>query len=580
MTGEAGIIGQLWRFHPYGRAHLPALGLGIGLRAGELLVDLAKPWPLAIVIDEVLGHKQWHSRLATALHAIAPKPLALLTLAALALLLLTLLSGTLDYLGDRIMNGAGERITAAIRNQVFGHLQRLPMPFHDRKAVGELTSRIATDTNRIEDSLIDLFSTLLPGLLSIAGFATVMLLVDWRLGLIGVGCAPLVLYTSLRYTRLTKLAARRRRSAEGQLAGLVAESLDGIRTIHAMGSHAVHDRQFGRRNRATLAAGLNAVELRARFTPLLEASTAVGTALLLWAGGLGALYGWWSAGLVVVVLSYLRDMLKPMRALARMSITLAQGAASAERVAEILDQPLTPSGSLRALPARASGGIELQRVAFDYGRGPVLSRIDLTIHPGDRVALSGSNGSGKSTLIALIAGLYQPSAGSIFVDGVALGELPAEWRQRQITLVLQDTFLFSGSIAENIRYARPAATRGEVERAAEAALVNEFADRLPSGLDTRLGDHGRGLSGGQRQRVGIARALLVGAPIVLLDEPTAGLDREAEDLVVDALAGLMVGRTVLMTTHRPALLRLATRVVHIKNGALVAVATTDCAGQH
>lgn len=568
MTAERGIVRQLWRFHPYGRPHLPALGLGIGLRAGELAVDLAKPWPLAIVIDEVLGHKRWHSPLATFLHRIAPTPLALLTVAAMGLLILTLLSGLLDYLGDRIMNGAGERITAAIRTQVFSHLQRLPMSFHDRRAVGELTSRIATDTNRIEDSLIDLFSTLLPGLLSIAGFAAVMLLVDWRLGLIGVGCAPLVLYTSIRYTRLTKAAARRRRAAEGGLAGLVAESLDGIRTIHALGSHAVHDRQFDRRNRTALEAGLKAVELRARFTPLLEASTAVGTALLLWAGGLGVLQGWWTTGLVVVVLSYLRDMLKPMRALARMSITLAQGVASAERVAEILDEPIARTGSSRPVPIRASGRIELNGLGFDYGRGRVLNQVDLTIHPGARVVLSGTNGSGKSTLIALIAGLYPPGAGSVTIDGVALAELPAAWLHQQIALVLQDTFLFSGSIAENIHYARPEATRAEVERAAETALVTEFADRLPDGLDTRLGDHGRGLSGGQRQRVGIARALLVDAPIVLLDEPTTGLDKDAEELVVGALARLMAGRTVLMTTHRPALLRLATRVVHLKAGTL------------
>ncbi len=578
MTAERGIVRQLWRFHPYGRRHLPALGLGIGLRAGELVVDLAKPWPLAIVIDEVLGHKQWHSPLATFLHRIAPTPLALLTIAAVAVLVLSLLSGALDYLGDRIMNGAGERITAAIRTQVFGHLQRLPMGFHDHKAVGELTSRIATDTNRIEDSLIDLFSTLLPGLLSIAGFATVMLLVDWRLGLIGVCCAPLVLYTSVRYTRLTKAAARRRRAAEGELAGLVAESLDGIRTIHALGSHAVHDRQFDRRNRSTLDAGLAAVELRARFTPLLEGSTAVGTALLLWAGGLGALQGWWTAGLVVVVLSYLRDMLKPMRALARMSITLAQGVASAERVAEILDQPLAQTASPCLEPIRASGRIELKRVAFDYGRGRVLNRVDLTILPGERLALNGTNGSGKSTLIALIAGLYPPSAGTVTVDGVALGELHSEWLHRQMALVLQDTFLFSGSIAENIHYARPEASRAEVQRAAETALVTEFTDRLPAGLDTRLADHGRGLSGGQRQRVGIARALLVDAPIVLLDEPTAGLDKDAEDLVVGALAHLMAGRTVLMTTHRPALLRLATRVVHVKNGVLVHAPAVRSAG--
>ena len=178
MSAQRGTLRQLWRFRSYGRPHLAILGVGIALRTGELLVDLAKPWPLAIVIDEVLGHKHWHSPLAVLLHRAAPGKLQLLGVAALGLLALTLLSGVLDYLGDRVMNGAGERITAAIRTRVFSHLLRLPMHFHDQNAVGELTSRVSADANRIEDSLIDLFSTLLPGLLSIAGFAGVMLLVE------------------------------------------------------------------------------------------------------------------------------------------------------------------------------------------------------------------------------------------------------------------------------------------------------------------------------------------------------------------------------------------------------------------
>lgn len=573
MTAVRGMAWQLWRFHPYWRPHVSKLGLGIGLRAGELLVDMGKPWPLAIVIDEILNDKRGHSALATWLGAIAPDKIALLSVAALALLIFTLLSGTLDYLGDRIMNSAGEAITAAVRARAFAHLQRLPMSFHDNNAVGELTNRIATDANRIEDSLIDLFSTLLPGLLSIAGFAAVMLIVDWRLGLIGISCAPIVFYTSVRYTRLTKAAARRRRAAEGAMSGMVAESLNGVRTIHALGSHAVRDHEFAEHNRSTLNAGLRAVELRARFTPMLELSTGIGLALLLWLGGYGALRGWWTAGLVVVVLSYLRDMLKPMRALSRMSITLARGAASAERINEILDVPLSTATPSRPLPTRVKGRIDVDNVAFDYGREPVLKGIDLAIRPGERVALIGANGSGKSTLIALIAGLYQPAAGRVAIDGIPLSEVPSEWLRRQVALVLQDTFLFSGSIADNIRYAQPDASREEIEHAAANALVTEFTGALPHGLDTQLTDHGRGLSGGQRQRVGIARAFLADAPIVLLDEPTTGLDKGAEDLVIDALQHLIAGRSVVMTTHRPALLRLATHVVHMSGGSLVQTVT-------
>jgi ABC-type multidrug transport system fused ATPase/permease subunit len=547
-ASDIGLLRQLWRFRSYGRPHLGVLSLGVLLRVGELIADLARPWPLALVIDGVIkGNRPHGPQGLTTLFG--ESNLSQLTAAAAAVIVITLASGAFDYLGDRVMNGAGERITSEIRADVFAHLQRLPMSYHDRQAVGELTSRVSIDTDRIEAGLVELFSTLFPGLLSIAGFAAVLLTVDWRLGLIAMSCAPLVFFTAARYTRLIRHSARQRRAAEGNLAGFVAESLNGIRTIHAFGRHDLHDSRFATDNGRTLNTGLRAVELRARFTPMLEVVTALGAAVLLWVGGLGVLSHWWTVGLLVVVTSYLNDMVKPMRALSRLSITFSQAATSAERVAGILDQTSPPSTSSRPLPTRATGHVELRGVDLDYGRGPVLHGLDLTIHPAERVALLGPNGAGKSSVLALIASLYPPTAGQLFVDGLPLVDLPAQWLHHQITVVLQETFLFSGTVADNIRYARPDATLDEVTRAATAALVTEFTDPLPDGLNTRLADGGTGLSGGQRQRVGIARALLLDAPIVLLDEPTAGLDTEAER----PLTRLVQGRTVVMTTHRPAL---------------------------
>jgi ABC-type multidrug transport system fused ATPase/permease subunit len=565
---DFGLLRQLWRFRSYGRQHLRMLLLGVGFRVAELVADLAQPWPLALVIDDVLRGGHSHGALARLVSPLGDSALAMLTAAAVAVLVITLASGTFDYLGDRVMNSAGERITATIRTDVFAHLQRLPMAFHDRQAVGELTSRISTDTDRIEDGLVDLFSTLLPGLLSIAGFAAVLLTVDWRLGLIAISCAPLVFITAARYTRLTRQAARHQRAAEGRLAGYVAESLQGIRTVHAFGRHDLHDARFATDNTSALNAGLQSVELRARFTPLLEAATAVGTAVLLWVGGFGVLSHWWSVGLLVVVASYMRDMVKPMRSLSRLALTFTQGAASAERVAAILDQPLVSPTPSRPLPHRATGRIDLYDGSLDYGRGPVLHRLNLIIHPGERVMLLGPNGAGKTTVLALVAGLYSLTEGQLLLDGLPIAQLPRPWLRRQVAVVLQDTFLFSGTLADNLRYARPEADPEEVASAAEAALVTQFASELPDGLNTTIGDHGTGLSGGQRQRIGIARALLLDAPVVLLDEPTTGLDHTAEQLVIRALTRLVLGRTVIMTTHRPALGRLATRIVHMDNGTL------------
>jgi ATP-binding cassette, subfamily B, bacterial len=567
---DLGLLRQLWRFRAYGRREIGPLLLGVAMRVGELICDLATPWPLALVIDHTLRGTPLTGVLAKVGYLLGPSPVAMLTVAAVAVLLITAASGAFDYVGDRIMNGAGERITSQIRSDLFTHLLRLPMPFHDRKAVGEVTSRIATDTSRIEDGMVDLFSTLVPGLLALVGYGAVLLSVNWRLGLIALCAAPLLFFTAARYTKLTRGASRRRRAAEGKQSALVAESLHGIRTIHAFGRQDLHDQRFAKSNDAVLGTGLRAVDLRARFTPLLEAVTALGTAALLFVGGYGVLNSWWSVGVLVVVTSYLRDLLKPMKALSGMALTFTQGAASAERVAEIFDEPAPPTTTGWRLPRRIRGSITLRDVTLDYGRGAVLDGLHLSIQPGERIALLGHNGAGKSTLLSLVCGLYPPTGGDLLLDETPLTNIPAWWRHRQVAVVLQDTFLFSGTLADNIRYGRPEATDAEVARVAEAALVTEFADQLPDGLDTELADGGTGLSGGQRQRIGIARALLTDAPVVLLDEPTAGLDVRAEELVVQALVKLMQGRTVVMTTHQPALTRLATRTVHLHRGRIVA----------
>jgi ABC-type multidrug transport system fused ATPase/permease subunit len=199
----------------------------------------------------------------------------------------------------------------------------------------------------------------------------------------------------------------------------------------------------------------------------------------------------------------------------------------------------------------------------------VLNNLDLAIRPGERIALLGHNGAGKSTVLAVISGLYAPSGGDVLLDGVPLSQAPESWLHSQIAILLQDTFLFSGTLTDNIRFGRPDASDAEIARVADAALVTEFTAKLPNGLDTEVSAGGVGLSGGQRQRVGIARALLLDAPVVLLDEPTTGLDAHAEELVVRALTRLVHGRTVVMTTHQPALTRLATRTVHLHQGTIL-----------
>jgi ATP-binding cassette, subfamily B, bacterial len=317
-----------------------------------------------------------------------------------------------------------------------------------------------------------------------------------------------------------------------------------------------------------LTAGLRSVDLRARFTPMLEATSALGTAALLLVGGVGVLQEWWSPGVLIVTLTYFRNMLSPLRSLSKLSLTLTVGAASAERVAEILDEP--GRRPVDAQPARLDPSVRFEGVCLTYGRGPVLNDVHLDVPAGTRLALSGPNGSGKSSILALVAGLYPPTKGRVLIGETAVAALDESVLRREVSVVLQDTFLFSGSVFDNVLLGRPEAAPEDVVRASAAAGVLKFTDELPGGLGTQLGDRGVGLSGGQRQRVGIARALLRNSPIVLLDEPTSGLDRDAERALIDALDTLMTGRTVIMTTHRPALLDLADRTVPIRDGRLLA----------
>jgi ABC-type multidrug transport system fused ATPase/permease subunit len=564
-------------FRSYARPHAPALTAGVALRIGELLADLAQPWPLAVVIDSVLGTKPLSGFLKVPLGPFTGTRMTLLTAAVAASLILTLASAAFDYLGDRVMNGAGERITAAIRTDLFAHLHRLPLTFHDAHSVGELASRVSADTDRIDDSLVDVFSTIVPGILSVSGLLAMMLAVNWRLGLIGLATAPFLALTISRYTRLTRQAARSRRARESGLMGTVAETLVGIRAVHALGRHDVHDQRFAAANSQTLAAGLRAVDVRARFTPIVEIGAAAGATILLWAGAYGVLHHAWTLGILIVEVAYVGNLLKPIRSLSRLSLTLSNGAASAERVRAVLDErPVQDSCDLPMLTPRtprAAGAVELRGVHFGYRGQPVLQDITLAIAPAERAALVGANGAGKSTLLALLARLYDPDRGTVLLDGQPICQLPIGWLRDQIAVVLQDTFLFSGTLWDNIAYGNPSATRQEILAAADLAMVTEFACHLPAGFHTLLGDSGTGLSGGQRQRVAIARALLRDAPIVLLDEPTSALDLEAEHVVVNALRPLMHNRTVVMATHRPALLALADRILHTDHGSITETTT-------
>jgi len=322
--------------------------------------------------------------------------------------------------------------------------------------------------------------------------------------------------------------------------------------------------------RSSLAAGLESARLQARFSPLVDMAAAISAGLVLWVGAGRVMSGELTLGLLLVFVSYLGSLYKPLKALSRLSTTLAKGTAAAERVDALLSEVPDIAESAYPIPVRRLRGyVHLEGVHFSYGGNEVLRGVDLEVAAGETLAIVGPTGAGKSTLVSLVPRLIDPTLGAVHLDGFDVRGLELDGVRSQVAMVLQDCVLMRGTLRDNILLGRPDATDSAVARAARLALVDEFAGRLPDGLDTPVGERGATLSGGQRQRIAIARAILRDAPILILDEPTSALDAESEALLVEALAGLPAGRTTLLIAHRLSTVRRADRVAVLEDGRIV-----------
>jgi ATP-binding cassette, subfamily B, bacterial len=495
---------------------------------------------------------------------------AVLALATAMVVLVVAVSSAGDYWATRLMSGTGERIGNDIREALFSHLQRLSLRFHREHPVGDLSSRLTSDVDRVQDSLVQVLSVFLPNALMVTGMVAVMVAVDLPFALLTLATLPLLALTVHRATMRMKAATRRARKWGGETSAMAAESLAGIQVLQAFTMEEESSRRFGRLSGSTLRAGLDAVRAEARFGPAVDLCGALATAAVLWFGAHRVLSGQLSLGVLLVFLTYLGSLYKPIRALSRLSYLLSRGAASGERIDAVLQETPDVGDRPDARDAgRLTGEIRFREVVCGYREEPVLHGIDLTVGTGEVVAVVGSTGSGKSTLLSLVPRFLDVSAGSVEIDGRDV----RDWRLRSlrgnVSLVLQDTVLFRGTLWDNIAAGRPDATDEEIARVAREAHVDEFADRLPDGLETPIGERGADLSGGQRQRIAIARAMLRDAPILLLDEPTSALDAESEHLVLEALGRLTADRTTMVVAHRLSTVRLADRVVVLEGGRIV-----------
>ena len=528
------------------------------------------PWPLKIVLDNVIAQKSTHGWLNRFVRHTAGTDLKnILLFACVGVLLIAVLDAICTYGEKYVTTTVGQWVTHDLRSRLYAQVQRLSLAYHDQSKTGDLLSRVTDDIDAIQTFIVSGLLSILVDIATIVLMIAVMFHMNWRLTLIAMGVVPVLFAIVYTYTRKVKKFSREVRKHEGKMLSVVQEVLGSIRVVKAFARETYELHRLEGESLETVEAALRARRLKARLVPAVSIVTGVGTCLVLYFGGREALArGLAGGGTLVVFLTYIKSMYKPMQDISKIMDSYSKAEVGYERIKEVIES----EGEMRDAPdARTApklrGDIDFDHVSFGYSsERSILRDINLQVKAGTTVALVGPTGSGKSTLINLIPRFYDASEGTVRVDGFDVRQLKQKSLRDQISLVLQDTVLFSGSIWDNIAYGRPEARHDEIVAAASAANALEFIERLPQKFDTTVGERGVMLSGGQRQRIAIARAIIRKTPILILDEPSSGLDAESEQQVFDALDRLMQDKTSIVIAHRLSTIRKADCIYVIKDG--------------
>ncbi len=486
-----------------------------------------------------------------------------------------ILAWALDWAKLYTLAWVSERISADLRAKTYAHLQRLSLEFFGGKRTGDLISRISNDTERLCNflsiNLIDFASDVLMIIMT----AAVLLWMDPLLAVAAVCPFPVIVWMVARVRGRLLRGYRQAGAAWGSMTSVLADTIPGIRVVKAFAQEGREIERFDASNEHVFHSANRLNKVWSRFAPTVTLLTTAGL-LVVWMFGIQRVYGGLKVGVLTAFVYYIARFYTRMESMIRMASAVQRAAASAQRIFEILDkQSNVPEPTRPIHPGRLQVRIELRGVRFKYGTREVLHGLDLTVEPGEMIGLVGPSGAGKSTLINLICRFYDVSTGAILVDGTDVRSFPVEEYRRNIGIVLQEPFLFYGTIAENIAYGRPDASRDEIVAAARAARAHEFILRLPCGYDSLVGERGQSLSGGERQRISIARALLIDPRILILDEATSSVDTETEREIQAALENLVRGRTTIAIAHRLSTLRRADRLVVVENGHIAEIGRHD-----
>lgn len=584
------MLNQLWRLLGYARRYTPVLLLAVALMivsgAGRALLPvLLKP-----VFDRVLEPSSPEARVSLPvpkwtgvelyLDQLIPFPVHnVWTLVAIAILMVFFVKGIADYLGNYLISFAGLGAVTDLRQKTFDKVIREEHAFFSAQSTGRLMSSILSDIEKIQLAVSQMLADWFRQTFAAAGMCYVLVQNDWKLALVSLTVLPFVLLPTARLGKRIRKTTRRAQDEAAAMSEILQEGFSGHAVVKSFTAESMESARFRRVAQRFRRASLRYIAMQGLPSPIIEffgAATIVG--LLTYARE-QIKAGRMTTGDFMSFVTALLLLYEPVKRLAGIHNIFQQAAGASQRVFEYLDRKPLVSEMPGARPLeRFRESIEYDHVSFHYPDAPngaVLRSVSLRVNKGEVVALVGPSGAGKTTLAALLVRFYDPSAGSVRIDGVDIREFTLHSLRRQIAMVGQETFLFNDTVEANIRYGRPDASRDEIEEAAKAALADDFIRELPEGYGTVVGERGIKLSGGQRQRLAIARALLKNAPVLVLDEATSQLDTESEMLVQRALANLMANRTVIVIAHRLSTIRRATRIVVLSQGTVSETGTHE-----
>jgi ABC-type multidrug transport system fused ATPase/permease subunit len=564
---------ELWkslpRVRPYLRPYRRYLFAVLGLTLATVTLGLAEPWPLAVILNTVLSESD-PSGAVKFFFGDDPTTWVVLVSMVVARFLIIAVGNATTVLGNYLGAKTEQNMVMDLRSDLFAHVQRLSFTFHDQRQTGALMSQINIQAASV-GNIVMVIPPIIEAALTLVGMLAIALLIDWEVALLAMLVVPLLYWSFGVYGTRIVPRLRRVQALEWKSLSIVHESMAMLRVIVSFGREDYEHKRFREQGRIAVDERVKLTVSQSMYTLFVQTATAAGTSVVLGVGAWHVIQGKIAVGELIVLMTYIASVYQPLEQISTTVGMIHEELVQFNASLDLLDKEPDVKEKPDAIDlGRARGQVVARDVGFSYrGRRETLSDVSFVARPGERVAIVGHTGAGKSTLMSLLIRFYDPASGAIEIDGVDLRDLKLHSLREQISVVLQEPLLFSGTIEENIRYGHLEATDEEIVAAARAANAHDFIAGLPEGYRTELGERGAQLSGGERQRICVARAFLKDAPILILDEPTSSIDSKTEDVILDALDDLMEGRTSFMIAHRLSTVRHADQILVLQAGRIV-----------